>query len=278
MQVREDGAVSAEDAARLGGVRAYVIDMDGVLYRGDAVLPHVHDFLAALDRRAIPYVMATNNSTRTPAEYVEKLATMNLSVPAERIVTSGLATRAWLDRQYPAGTTIFAIGAPALFSVLFDDGRFRRADKEAEVVVTGADFELTFEKLRIACLAIRRGAAWVATNPDTTFPTEEGLIPGAGALLAALEAATSVKPTVIGKPEPGILVQSAELLGTAPQVTAMLGDRLDTDVLAGQRAGFTTVLVLTGVTSPADVELSPIKPDVVFPNLGPLVEYYRTAS
>lgn len=266
--------VPAATAERLAKIASYVIDMDGVLYRGNSILPHVRDFIDALESYPVPYVMCTNNSTRTPQEYTGRLAEMGLTVPAERVVTSGIATRSWLDAHYPAGTRIYVVGAEALFDVVFGDGKFQRAEIDAEVVVTGADFDLTFEKMRIATLAIRRGAAWVATNPDTTFPTEEGLIPGAGALVAAIAAATSVDPAIIGKPEPGMLLESAHILGTPVDATAMLGDRLDTDILAGKAAGFITVLVLTGVTSASDLARSSIQPDITFPDLAPLVEYY----
>lgn len=266
--------VPAVTAERLAKIASFVIDMDGVLYRGDAILPHVNDFIDALEARPVPYVMCTNNSTRTPQEYTDRLAEMGLTVPADRVVTSGIATRSWLDAHYPAGTRIYVVGAEALFNVVYGDAKYEKAGVDAEVVVTGADFDLTFEKMRVATLAIRRGAAWVATNPDTTFPTEEGLIPGAGALVAAIAAATSVKPTIIGKPEPGMLLESAHILGTPADSTAMLGDRLDTDILAGKAAGFITVLVLTGVTSASDLTRSSIQPDITFPDLEPLVEYY----
>ena len=266
--------VSAEVARQLARVRSYVIDMDGVLYRGETILPHVHEFLGALDAAGVPYVMVTNNSTRTPQQYVDKLAGMGLSTTADRVVTSGMATRAWLDERYPAGARIYLIGMPALVETVFGDGRFRPAGVDAEVVVSGADWELTFEKLKIATMAIRRGAAWVATNPDTTFPSEQGIIPGAGAILAAIAAATSAAPVVIGKPEPGMLVEAATMLHTPPDQTAMLGDRLDTDILAGQRAQFVTVLVMTGVTTPEELEQTTIHPDVVVPDLAPLAGYY----
>lgn len=267
---------AAEVETTLQRVRGYVIDMDGVLYRGDTLLPHVAEFLAALDARGVSYVMATNNSTLTPEQYVEKLASMGIQAEASRILTSGLAARAWLDQQYPAGTRIYVIGMPPLLDVILGDGRFVPAGVDAEVVVAGADFELTYEKLRVATLAIRNGARFVATNPDRTLPTEEGLIPGAGALLAALEAATDVKPLVIGKPEPSLPLQSAAILGTAPEETAMLGDRFDTDIAAGHAAGFTTVLVLTGVTQPEDLLDAPFQPDLVVPDLAPLVAYYTS--
>jgi len=136
------------------------------------------------------------------------------------------------------------------------------------VVVSGADFALTYEKLKIATLAIRRGAAYVATNPDRTFPSEEGLIPGAGAIIAAIQAATDVQPIVIGKPEPAMLLQAARMIGCSPDAMLMVGDRLDTDVLAGKRCGMRTALVLTGVTTAEEVAASQLIPDLILPDLG----------
>jgi 4-nitrophenyl phosphatase len=268
-------ATATELKTALDQVRGYVIDMDGVLYRGDAVLPHVCDFLEALDRHDVPFVLATNNSTRSSEQYVEKLAHMGVAVAASRILTSGQATAARMKEEYPRGSTVYVVGMDALREAIFADGYFVPAGKDAQVVASGADFEVTYENLMIATLAIRRGAGFIATNGDTTFPTEEGLIPGAGAILAALEAATNVSPEVIGKPSTGMLIQGAALLGTEPGATVMLGDRLDTDILAGRRAGFTTLMVLTGVSTLEELATSELQPDVLLPDLGPLVEYYR---
>lgn len=267
--------VTAEVASQLACVRGYVIDMDGVLYRGDTILPHVRDFLSVLERRGVPYIMATNNSTRTPEEYVEKLTKLGITSDPARIVTSALAVRAWLDQHYPPGTRVYVVGMPSLRQAVLGDGRFTQAGVDAEVVVIGADFDLTYEKLRVAAVAILRGARFVATNPDTTLPTEEGLIPGTGALVAFLVAATDVEPVVIGKPQTALLLQSAAMLGTQPDETAMLGDRFETDIMAGRNAGFVTILVLTGVTRPEELATHPFQPDVVVSDLGPLVDYYR---
>jgi 4-nitrophenyl phosphatase len=146
----------------------------------------------------------------------------------------------------------------------------------ADVVVSGADFQLTYDKLKTACLAIRAGASYVATNGDTTFPTEEGIIPGAGAIIAALRAATGVEPDVVGKPSTGMIEEALQQLGTAAHETVMLGDRLDTDILAGERAGLVTLLVMTGVTAPSELSSSDIAPDLVVDDLAPLVEFYNS--
>jgi 4-nitrophenyl phosphatase len=148
---------------------------------------------------------------------------------------------------------------------------FVLTDREPEYVVVGLDTEVNYRKLATAALAIRAGAAFIGTNPDRTLPTEEGLLPGAGALLAAIQAATDVAPKVIGKPEAEIFHTALAMLGTPPDTTAMLGDRLDTDILGAQRAGLRTILVLTGVATRADVEASPVRPDWVFEDLEALL-------
>lgn len=268
--------VSEEIQARLGVVRGYVLDMDGVLYRGHTQLAHAREFLDELDANGVPYIMATNNSMNTPEQYVAKLAGMGITVPAERILTSSLATRGWMQEQYPEGTRVFVVGMASLHQAIFDGGYFHPAGTDAQVVVVGADFGVNYEKLKIATLAIRNGAAFVATNGDKTFPTEEGQIPGAGSLVAAITAAGGVEPDiVVGKPSPRMFLEAARILSTEPDQTGMIGDRLDTDILGGKRAGFVTVLVLTGVTRPDELDQATIKADIVLPDLGPLVNFYR---
>jgi 4-nitrophenyl phosphatase len=268
--------VMEEIQARLGCVRGYVLDMDGVLYRGHTQLPHARELLDELNAHGIPFIMATNNSMNTPEQYVTKLAGMGITVPAERILTSSLATRGWMQEEYPAGTRVFVIGMDSLHQAIFSGGYFQPAGTDAQVVVVGADFGVNYEKLKIATLAIRNGAAFVATNGDKTFPTEEGQIPGAGSIVAAIEAAGGKAPDiVVGKPSPRMFLEAARILGIEPDETGMIGDRLDTDILGAERAGFVTVLVLTGVTRPEELEQSTIHADIVLPDLGPLVAFYR---
>lgn len=253
---------------------SYVIDMDGVIYRGDLCLPYVPEFLQALEARGIPYLMATNNSTKSPQEFADKLQKMGIDLGADRILTSSVATRGMVEERYPKGTGVCVVGMAALHAAMFDDGYFVPAGKDAQVVVSGGHFGLTYDDLRKACLAIRAGADWFATNGDTTFPTEEGIIPGSGAIIAALHAATDKSPVVVGKPSTGMIEEAMQSLGTSAPTTIMLGDRLDTDILAGERAGLPTMLVMTGVTDPAELESSDITPDVIIDDLAPLVAFY----
>jgi 4-nitrophenyl phosphatase len=251
-------------------IRGCVLDMDGVLYRGDTMIPEVPAFLDALDRAGIAWSMATNNSTNTPQQYADKLARMGIQAGPDRVVTSGVATQTYLKGRFPEATTVYVVGMAALEEAIFGDGYFLPAGRDAEVVVSGAHFELRYEYLKIACLAIRDGAAYVATNADKTFPSEEGLIPGSGAIVAALTAATGVDPVVVGKPNPEQIASCMRIMGTGPRETLMIGDRLDTDILAGQRAGTPTLLVLTGVSTRQEVAESGITPDIIVDTLGPL--------
>ncbi len=263
-QALPDGWVDAIDGC--------ILDMDGVLYRGDTLIPEVPDFLATLDRAGIVWTMATNNSTNTPRQYVEKLSRMGIEATEDRIVTSAVATATWLTTRHSKRTRIYVVGMAALEEALFGDGYFEPAGRDAEIVVSGAHFELRYEHLKIGCLAIRDGATYVATNADKTFPSEEGLIPGSGAIVAALRAATDVDPVIIGKPSPEMIESCRRIMGTDAKRTVMIGDRLDTDILAGERAGIRTALVLTGVSTRDDVTESGIVPDVIVETLEPLTE------
>ena len=270
-----DGTTAVNDTSRLtnewfAAIDGCVLDMDGVLYRGNTVIDGVPTFLDALDHAGIRYTMATNNSTNTPEQYVAKLAAMGITVAPAAIVTSGVATATYLRATYPPGTRIYVLGMDALHAAVFADDYFSRADRDAEVVVSGAHFELRYDYLKTACLAIRDGATYVATNADKTFPSEEGLIPGAGGIVAALTAATDVDPVVIGKPSPEMVQSCLRIMGTDARRSLMIGDRLDTDILAGQRAGTQTLLVLTGVSTAADVARTGIHPELTVPTLEPL--------
>jgi 4-nitrophenyl phosphatase len=257
----------------LAGVRGIVLDMDGVLYRGNTIIPEVPAFLDALESAGIAYAMATNNSTNTPRQYVDKLAHMGIEVTEERIVTSGVATATYLRSRFEQGTTLYVVGMAALQDAIFHDGYFVPAGRDANVVVSGANFELGYEHLKTACLAIRAGASYVATNADKTFPSEEGLIPGSGAIVAALTAATGVDPVIVGKPNPELVDSCLKIMGTTARDTIMLGDRLDTDILAGHRAGTRTLLVLTGVSTRQEVAETGIVPDAIVETLDDITKY-----
>lgn len=253
--------------------RGIVLDMDGVLYRGDEPLPGMLDFINGCATHQLPYLFVTNNSMRTPDQYVHKLAKMGANVPVDRIITSGTTLVDYLTQHYPRGTRIYMFGMPALHELLYSEATGFVFDPERpELVVNGSDLTFTYEKLKLAMRAIRAGATWIATNADTTLPVEDGLWPGAGALIAAVRAATNAEPLVLGKPEPEMMRQALARLGLPAEQSIMVGDRLDTDILGGLRVGMTTVLVLTGVEVEAGSDGQTIKADYVMRGLDELVE------
>lgn len=240
----------------LGEMRAAVIDMDGVLWRGDQPLPGLGEFFDNLRALDLPFRLATNNAGRTPEAYQARLAGMGVRVRPSEVLTSAVATAGYLAQVAQPGARIFAIGAPALREALAAQGFELVALHEctAQYVVVGMDPALSWDKLATATLNIRAGAQFVGTNPDLTFPTERGLTHGNGAILAALQAATGVAPLVIGKPEPIMYRQALLALGTPAALTVAIGDRLDTDILGAERAGLPSVLVLSGVSTRAEAE------------------------
>jgi 4-nitrophenyl phosphatase len=251
-----------------------IIDMDGVLYRGNEALPGTSDFVEFLRRRGIGFVLATNNSTRTPEQFVDKLARMGMTVGADEVLTSAQATAGHLSGIAPPGTRVFVVGQEGLRTALHGAG-FRLVERDAEFVVAGMDFAICYERLAQATLQIRAGATFIGTNPDRTFPSERGIVPGAGSLLAFLEAATGTKPLIIGKPGTAMMEQALAHMRAQPATTAILGDRLETDILAGRRAGLMTLLVLSGVTDRTSLAASEIQPDQVFEHVAHLLAVWK---
>ena len=254
----------------LANISGVVMDMDGVLWRGDVPLPGVVEWFTLLRARGIPFVLATNNSTKTPNDYVEKLARFAIrDVDPRLIITSSTTTVDYLRKHYPQGTKVFVVGGDGLRTLLTEAG-FQLAD-DARLVVAGLDPQLTYTKLKQATLLIRAGAEFIGTNDDRTFPTDEGLTPGAGSILAAIQTATDTIPRTMGKPNAPMYEAALAILGTAPEHTLMIGDRLETDIAGAQRLGFRTALVLTGVATMDDVEQNDVKADVIYDDLNALM-------
>lgn len=271
----------------LGQIDAVVSDLDGVVWRGAETLPGVLDFFSEVRRRGLPLVFATNNSGKVPAQYVERLAAIGIAaIREDDVVTSGVATAAYLQEHYPPTAKVHVLGNPGLKSVIAAAG-FTLAGPVAsaagsvvdlaavqgpvpgqvDVVVASIDHELSYEKLAHAAAAILAGADFIGTNGDPTFPTVGGLLPGSGSVIAALEVATGRRATLMGKPEAPMFAHALRVLGTAPQRTLMIGDRLDTDILGAQRSSLRTALVLTGSTSAVDLPHAAVRPDLVCPGL-----------
>jgi 4-nitrophenyl phosphatase len=254
--------------SKLGSFAGWILDIDGVLWRGARPLPGAREFLEELRRRGIPFVLATNNATATPAAVARRARGMGVDIRREQVVTSSQATAAFLAARLDRSASVLVVGERALRSALRRAGlRPSRHSDRARAVVVGLDRAATFGRLTEAAVAIRRGALFVGTNPDKTFPGEGGLVPGNGALLAFLEAATGVSPQVVGKPEPGLFRFASERLGARPSRTVVVGDRLETDIAGGRRAGMATILVLSGVATRQDLRRSSARPDWVFAGL-----------
>ncbi|MGB3305320.1 MAG: HAD-IIA family hydrolase [Thermomicrobiales bacterium] len=262
---------------KLKAAKGFIFDMDGVLYRGKQPLPGVQTLFDALTLRGIKFLLATNNSTALPSDYVKRMAEMNVTVTENDVQTSATATRDYLRDELPAGAKIYIVGMPALAHLMFDGTGFEQATdetpaNEVTAVVAGLDFEFTYTKLRTAMAAVHAGAKFIATNADATLPHEGGFWPGSGSLIAAIATASGTQPIVVGKPEPLMMQKGIELLGLSADEVVMVGDRLDTDILAGYRAGTTTALVLTGVTTRDDLASATPLPDYVFADLPALTQ------
>jgi 4-nitrophenyl phosphatase len=253
-------------------IRAVITDMDGVLWNEDEALPGLVELFALLRSRQIPIVAATNNATKTPVEYVSKFARMGVQgVQASEIITSGTAITTYIQERYAVGTRIHVLGSAALRTVLEAAG-FPSADDAVAVVIVGLDKELTYNKLKQASLLIQAGAEFIGTNDDPALPSPEGLIPGAGSVVAAVTVASGKRPsTLIGKPHPPLFEAALRYLGTQPQETLMIGDRLDTDILGAQKLGIKTALVLTGASTHAHIDAGSVQPDGIYANLPSLI-------
>jgi len=248
-------------------IDGFIIDMDGVLWHGNVAIDGLVDFFAVLRDLAIPFVLATNNASLTQQQYIDKLAKMGVAVIADEILTSSMATVSYLVKhQAKDKRRVFVIGEDGLRQPLIEQGFTLTelyqvnqtekgiTDQGADIVVSGLDRKLTWDKLATATLNIKAGAQFYATNADTTLPTELGEVMGNGGTIAALEAATGIKAISIGKPEPILYQQALETLATQAENTVAIGDRLNTDILGAVNAGMRSVLVLTGVSSEKDIE------------------------
>jgi 4-nitrophenyl phosphatase len=259
----------------LSEIKHLIIDMDGVLYLGDQPMPGLREFFAFLRERSLSFILATNNSTRTPQEYVDKLKCMGVTVSPSEILVSGQATARFLAREYPRETRVHVFGMKALKQAMIDEG-FVLADENVQLVVASMDRELTYDKLKRASLLIRAGARFIATNLDPTNPAEEGLLPGTGSMIAILETASGVKPQAIGKPEPIMYQLAMKQMNAQPETTAAIGDRVDTDILGGKRAGLITICVLSGSSGRAEAEA--VGTDLIFDDIAHLLETWEPFS
>lgn len=254
--------------------RGLILDMDGVLWADSVALVDLPATFSRFKELNLAVTLATNNGTRTIDQYVERLADFGVCVEPWQVVTSALAVAEMVASRFPAGTPIFAIGGEGVMQALqaknFELLPVEEAER-AEAVVFGIDRAINFDKMKEATLLVRAGKPFYATNPDKTFPTPRGQIPGAGAWLAVITTATDIQPMLAGKPQPAMLQIALERLGTPKAATYVVGDRLETDIAGGQALGVPTALVLTGVSTRAQAEAWKPKVDVISKSLSALV-------
>jgi len=250
-------------------IRHLLLDMDGTLYLGRRLFDATPAFLAGLARRGIGYLLMTNNSSQDAAAYSERLAGLGLAVPPDRIFTSGEATTIYLRETLGEGAALFVMGTPTFEAEMRRAG-FRLVDQDAACVVLGFDKTLTYDKVRRACREIRNGARFVTSHPDLNCPTEDGPIPDTGSMAAMITAATGVEPVAVGKPRPLMAHTALKRLNARADETAIVGDRLYTDMRLGLDAGLTAVLVLSGETQESDLADTPFRPHHVFPSIAEL--------
>lgn len=247
----------------------YMTDMDGVLIMGTAMIPGADRFIKRLQEKKIPYLVLTNNPMYTPRDLSHRLENIGLQVPPECIFTSAMATAYFLDSQRPDGTA-FVIGESGLTQAIHNVG-YVITDIKPDYVVLGETTSYNYEMLTKAIRLISEGARFVATNPDPAGPSESGLVPACGAVAALIEKATGKAPFFVGKPNPLMMRTALNYLGAHSEETMMIGDRMETDIIAGVESGMMTTLVLSGVTGENEIENYPYRPGQVLQSIADLV-------
>ncbi len=236
----------------------YLIDMDGVLVSGRTIIPGADQFLERLKARGAKYLVLTNNPVYTPGDLAHRLQTTGLDIPAERLFTSAMATARFLQAQKPDGVA-FVIGESGLTEAIHGVG-YVITDDHPDYVVLGETYSYNLAQITKGIRLIAEGAHFIATNPDPNGPSEKGLVPACGAMAALIERATGTSPFFVGKPNPLMMRTAINYLGVHSEDTVMIGDRMDTDIVAGVESGMETVLVLSGVTHREAVSRYPYQP------------------
>ena len=250
--------------------KGFICDMDGVIYHGNKILDGVDEFVNWLIENDKKFVFLTNSAEKTPHELSMKLSRMGLDVSADHFYTSAMATAHFLHSQAP-DSTAYVIGEAALTKALYDQGIYMN-DANPDYVVVGETRTYSFEKIEKAIELVLKGAKLIGTNPDITGPTEKGIMPATGALIAPIEIATGKKAYFVGKPNPLMLRHGLRKLDCHSQDIAFIGDRMDTDIIAGIESNVDTVLVLSGVTAGEDIDLYPYRPKYVLNGVGEIIK------
>ena len=248
----------------------FICDMDGVIYHGNKILDGVADFINWMINNDKRFVFLTNSPEKTPHELSMKLERIGLSVSADHFYTSAMATAEFLHSQRP-GCTAYVIGEAALSKALYDK-RIYMNDVNPDYVVVGETRTYSFEKIEKAIELVNKGAKLIGTNPDVTGPTERGIMPATGSLIAPIEIATNKKAYFVGKPNPLMLRHGLKMIGCHSEEIAFIGDRMDTDIIAGIESNVDTVLVLTGVTAMEDIDKFPYRPKYILSGIAELMK------
>jgi len=247
---------------------SFLMDMDGVLVHEERLIPGADRFIKALQGAGIPFLVLTNNSIYTPRDLAARLSRTGIELPPDALWTSALATAQFLDSQRPEGTA-FVVGEAGLTTALHDIG-YVLNDRDPDYVVLGETRTYSFEAITKAIRLVAAGARFIATNPDVTGPSPQGLLPATGSVAALVTKATGVRPYFVGKPNPLMMRSALRAIDAHSESTVMIGDRMDTDVVAGLEAGMETVLVLTGISSRADAERFAYRPTRIVPSVADL--------
>ena len=258
-------------ALKAAQIKALILDMDGVIWRGSQPLGNLPAIFDQINSMHFKVLLATNNSTQTIDQFLKKLQGFGVSLQRWQVINSSEASAEILKEKYPQGGPAYILGEEGLCLAMQAAG-FHHDPKAAQFVIAGMDRNLTYEKLSQASLLIRSGVPFYGTNPDRTLPTPRGLEPGAGSILAAIEAATDVHPLVLGKPQPDIYQVALKRLGTSPAETLVVGDRLETDIVGAQKLGCRCGLVLSGATDEIQASRWQPAPDIIAPNLERILE------
>jgi len=266
-------------------IRNLILDMDGVLWHGDTPVSGLADFFSTIRQLQMNFVLATNNATKISFDYVEKFARFGIEISASNVLTSAEATALYLKQKHSDGAVIYVVGEKGLRTALLEQGfelieneGFVGANAHADIVVAGMTPHVCYNQLASASHLINKGAIFVGTNPDVTFPTEIGPLPGAGSILSFIETATGIEPIVIGKPNRAVFDEAIQRLNGNLSDTVMVGDRLNTDIAGGHAAGLRTVLLLSGISDRNDLVNSPIQPDWIFSDLRQLTGFLKAGQ
>ena len=255
---------------------SWLMDMDGVLVQEESAIPGANEFLTRLRELGLPFLVLTNNSIYTPRDLTARLRRTGLDVPESSIWTSALATAQFLEDQRPNGTA-FVIGESGLTTALHDHG-YTLTERDPDYVVLGETRTYSFERITLAIRLIASGSRFIATNPDNVGPTPDGLLPATGSVAALISRAAGVDPYYVGKPNPLMMRSALNAIEAHSETTAMIGDRMDTDIVSGLEAGLETILVMSGVTTPGEAERYSYRPSKIVDSVADLIDQLEGVS